>query len=131
MVNKSLVFFDEGLAVEVAQPIFSRPIHRRGRRPDRERFFPNGQLKPARTELIQYILDNVLYQVDPDLDGPIFCKHVIKCNRERNRESMYHIVLGAYPWIGVWEVVGNQRMFHIEARYIEAESRWIPQISLS
>lgn len=130
-MSKSLAFF-EGHRVELSSPIFTRPkAKRRGRRSDLERYFPNGMLKPTRAELIQFILTHILYQIDTTVGGPIFCKHVVKSNRERNRDSMYHVVLGPHPWTGVWEVVGNRRMFDIRAEYISSQGIWVPQIQVS
>ena len=118
MSSKSLAFFQDGQAVEMSAPIFSHPRNkRRGRRSESDRYFPNGMIKPTRDELLQFILTHVLYQVDATVGGPIFCKHIMKPNRERNRESMYHVVLGPYTWTGVWEVIGNRRMFDIRAEY--------------
>lgn len=132
MSSKSLAFFQDGQAVEMSSPIFTRPrSKRRGRRSESDRYFPNGMMKPTRDELLQFILSHVLYQVDATVGGPIFCKHIMKPNRERNRESMYHVVLGPHTWTGVWEVVGNRRMFDIRAEYLANESTWVPQIQLS
>ncbi len=132
LVNKSLAFFDNGQAVPMTTPIFQSPRSRpRGRRRDSDRYFPSGEMIPSREELIQYILNHVLYQVDPVLGGPVFCKHIIKPNRERNRESMYHVVLGPAPWTGVWEVIGNRRMFDIHAEYVPDDGAWLPQITVS
>lgn len=132
MANKALAFFDRGLAVEMATPIFSPPRpRRRGRKNERERFFPNGMPVPTRDQLIQYILEHVLYQIDLTVGGPVFCKHIIKQNQDRNRESMYHIVFGPPPWTGVWEVIGNRRMFDVRTVYLEQEETWLPQIVLS
>lgn len=132
MSSKSLAFFEDGQAVEMSTPIFGHPkSKRRGRRSDSDRYFPNGLQKPSREELIHYILSHVLYQVDATIGGPIFCKHIVKPNRERNRESMYHVVLGPHPWTGVWEVIGNRRMFDIRAEFLLSEDGWVPQIQLS
>ncbi|PSR33687.1 MAG: hypothetical protein C7B46_08755 [Sulfobacillus benefaciens] len=132
MSTKTLAFFEGGQVIEMATPIFGWPkSRRRGRRSETDRCFPNGMLKPTRDELIHFILNNVLYQVDPSLGGPIFCKHIIKPNRERNRDSMYHVVLGPHPWSGVWEVVGNRRMFDIQALFLHSANTWVPQIVLS
>ncbi|MHB1955173.1 MAG: hypothetical protein ACYCOU_15680 [Sulfobacillus sp.] len=132
MSTKTLAFFEDGQVIEMSTPIFGWPkTKRRGRRSETDRCFPNGVLKPTRDELIQFILNNVLYQVDPSLGGPIFCKHIIKPNRERNRDSMYHVVLGPHPWSGVWEVVGNRRMFDIQAHFLHGANTWVPQIVLS
>lgn len=132
MSAKSLAFFGNGQVVEMSTPIFGWPqTRRRGRRSETERCFPNGIEKPSRDDLIQFILHNVLYQIDSSLGGPIFCKHLEKPNRERNRDSMYHVVLGDHSWTGVWEVVGNRRMFDIRAVYMPKENTWVPQIVLS
>ena len=132
MLSKSLAFFDGGQSVELPTPIFMMPkSRRRGRRPGSDVYFPNGERIPSREELIAFIVQNVLYQIDDTLEGPIFCKHVIKCNRERNRDSMYHIVMGAHQWSGVWEVVGNRRMFDVRALYLPADDAWVPQVVLS
>ncbi|MCL4522185.1 MAG: hypothetical protein M1415_11540 [Firmicutes bacterium] len=132
MLNKSLAFFDGGQTVELATPIFVVPqSKRRGRRPGSDSYFPNGERIPSRAELIAYIMTHVLYQIDDTLEGPIFCKHVIKCNQERNRDSMYHIVMGAHQWSGVWEVVGNRRMFDVRALYLPSDDVWVPQVVLS
>jgi hypothetical protein len=132
MSTKTLAFFEGGQVIEMATPIFGWPkSRRRGRRSETDRCFPNGMLKPTRDELIHFILNNVLYQVDASLGGPIFCKHIIKPNRERNRDSMYHVVLGPHPWSGVWEVVGNRRMFDIQALFLHSANTWVPQIVLS
>jgi hypothetical protein len=132
MLNKSLAFFDGGQTVELSTPIFMLPkSRRRGRRPGSEGYFPNEQKIPSREDLISFIVTHVLYQIDETLEGPIFCKHVIKCNRERNRDSMYHIVLGAHQWCGVWEVIGNRRMFDVRALYLAEEDVWVPQVVLS
>lgn len=132
MLNKSLAFFDGGQAVELQTPIFMLPkAKRRGRRAISTIYFPNGERIPSRDELIAYIVNHVLYQIDESVDGPIFCKHVIKCNRERNRDSMYHIVMGAHQWSGVWEVVGNRRMFDVRALYLPGDDAWVPQVVLS
>lgn len=132
MLNKSLAFFQDGQVIEMSTPIFGHPkAKRRGRRSEMERYFPNGMTKPSRDELIQFILSHILYQIDMALGGPIFCKHIVKSNRERNRDSMYHIVLGPHLWTGVWEVVGNRRMFDIRAEFLPGEGTWVPQIQLS
>ncbi len=132
MINKSLAFFDNGLAVPVTIPIFHGPQTRpRGRRKLSEKYFPSGELIPNREDLLQYILHNVLYQIDPVLGGPIFCKHVIKTHQDRNRETMYHVVLGPPTWTGVWEVIGNRRMFDVHAEYVTEEQGWVPQITVS
>ncbi len=132
MLNKSLAFFDGGQAVELPTPIFMRPkAKRRGRRAGSDAYFPNGDRVPSRDEIIRFIVNHVLYQIDDTLEGPIFCKHVIKCNRERNRDSMYHIVMGAHQWSGVWEVVGNRRMFDVRALYLPTDNVWVPQVVLS
>ena len=132
MVNKTLAFFQNGQVVPLTTPIFGGPLtKRRGRRREQDRYFPNGTLIPSREELIQYILNHILYQIDPVLGEPIFCKHIIKPNRERNRESMYHIILGPSSWTGVWEVIGNRRMFDIHAEYVVSEQSWLPQITVS
>lgn len=129
---KSLAFFDGGQTIELASPIFERAKpRRRGRRLRRDCFLPNGQPVPTRDELILYILNHVLYQIDPSLGGPMFCKHVIKHNHDRNRDSMYHIVLGCHQWSGVWEIIGNRRMFDVRPFYLPSEQDWIPQIVLS
>ncbi|MCL4495229.1 MAG: hypothetical protein M1294_10510 [Firmicutes bacterium] len=131
-MNKTLAFFQNGQIVPMTTPIFQGPkTRRRGRRREEERHFPNGELIPSREELIQYILSHVLYQIDPVLGEPVFCKHIIKPNRERNRESMYHVVLGPPSWTGVWEVIGNRRMFDIHAEYVKEECTWLPQITVS
>lgn len=132
MATKTLAFFDD-CTVELPNPIFVGPkVGRRGRRPDRELYFPNGVRRPGRDELIQFIVDHVLYQIDPGSDGPLFCKHVIEHgNRERNKQSMYHVVLGPPALSGVWEIVGNRRMFDVRAVFLPRESTWIPQIVLS
>lgn len=132
MATKSLAFFND-CTVELPTPIFMGPkVGRRGRRPDRELFFPNGVRRPGRDELIQFIVENVLYQIDPGCDGPLFCKHVIEHGgRERNKQSLYHVVLGPPALSGVWEIVGNRRMFDVRAVYLPRESAWIPQIVLS
>jgi len=132
MSTKSLAFFQDGQVIEMSSPIFAPPrARRRGRRSDSDRYFPNGMMKPTREELLEYILSHVLYQVDATVGGPIFCKHIMKPNRERNRESMYHVVLGPHAWTGVWEVVGNRRMFDIRAEFLPRENTWVPQIQLS
>lgn len=132
LVNKTLAFFQNGQVVPLTTPIFQGPkTRRRGRRREQDRYFPSGELIPTREELIQYILNHVLYQIDPVLGEPIFCKHIIKPNRERNRESMYHVVLGPPSWTGVWEVIGNRRMFDIHAEYVPEERTWLPQITVS
>jgi hypothetical protein len=132
MATKSLAFFSD-CTVELPSPIFVGPkVGRRGRRPERDLFFPNGERRPGRDELIQFIVDHVLYQIDPGSDGPIFCKHVIeRAHRERNKQSMYHVVLGPPALSGVWEIVGNRRMFDVRAVYLPQEATWIPQIVLS
>ncbi len=131
MVSKSLAFFED-CTVELPSPIFVGPrAGRRGRKPERDLYFPNGERRPTREDLIQYILQHVLYQIDPCWDGPIFCKHVEKLNRERNKQSMLHVVLGPHPVSGVWEIVGNRRMFDVRAVYVPRQRTWIPQIILS
>ena len=131
LVSKSLAFFED-CAVELPSPIFVGPrAGRRGRKPERDLYFPNGERRPTREDLIQYILQHVLYQIDPGWDGPIFCKHVEKLNRERNKQSMLHVVMGPPRVSGVWEIVGNRRMFDVRAVYVPNQSIWIPQIILS
>jgi hypothetical protein len=131
LVSKSLAFFTD-CAVELPTPIFGGPrAGRRGRKPERDLYFPNGERRPSREDLIQYILHHVLYQIDPGSDGPIFCKHVEKLNRERNKQSMLHVVMGPHHVTGVWEIVGNRRMFDVRAVYVESQGTWIPQIILS
>jgi len=135
MTAKSLAFFDD-CTVELPSPIFVGPkARRRGRRPDREVFFPNGERRPSRDELISFIAEHILYQIDPGSDGPLFCKHLVQRgahgSRERNKQSMYHVVLGPPALSGVWEIVGNRRMFDIRAVYLPQERTWIPQIVLS
>lgn len=130
-MSKSLAFF-QGQSLEVSSSIFRSPQpKRRGRRSEMDRYFPNGLLKPTREELIAYILAHVLYQIDHTVGGPIFCKHVVKPNLERNRDSMYHVVLGPHLWTGVWEVVGNRRMFDIRPIYFPEKGSWVPQIQVS
>ena len=132
LVNKTLAFFQNGQIVPVTTPIFQGPkARRRGRRREVDRYFPNGELIPGREELIHFILTHILYQIDPVLGEPVFCKHLIKPNRERNRDSMYHVVLGPASWTGVWEVIGNRRMFDIHAEYVNEEATWLPQITVS
>jgi hypothetical protein len=131
MAGKSLAFFAD-CAVELPGPIFTGPrVGKRGRKPERELYFPNGDRRPDRAELIQYILQHILYQIDPGSDGPVFCKHIEKLNRERNKQSMYHVVLGPPDLSGVWEIVGNRRMFDLRAVYVQSDHTWIPQIVLS
>lgn len=132
MLNKSLAMFAGGQTVELPSPIFSAPkARRRGRRTGKDLYFPNGQRIPTRDELIAFIVGHVLYQIDDTLGGPIFCKHVIKHNKDRNRDSMFHIVMGAHEWSGVWEVVGNRRMFDVRAVYLPEDQAWVPQVILS
>ncbi|MCY0886109.1 MAG: hypothetical protein OWV35_09550 [Firmicutes bacterium] len=131
MLSKSLAFF-EGATVEVSVPIFSQPeARKRGRRTRQDALLPDGTPRPSRRELLAYILDHVLYQLDPSVGGPIFCKHIVKPNIERNRESMYHIVLGPVEWSGVWEIVGNRRMLDVRAVSVPGQRHWVPQIILS
>ncbi len=131
MLTKSLAIFDRGQTVELPSPIFVMPKPKRGRQTHSELRFPNGDPIPTRATLIAYILQNVLYQIDETVEGPIFCKHLIKCNRERNRQSMYHVVMGAHQWTGVWEVTGNRRMFDVRAVWLPDDEAWVPQIMLS
>jgi hypothetical protein len=131
MAGRTLAFFAD-CAVEVPGSIFAGPrAGRRGRKPECERYFPNGERRPDRRELIAYILQHILYQIDPSIDGPVFCKHIQKLNRERNKQSMYHVVLGPPEVSGVWEIVGNRRMFDLRAVYVPQDRTWIPQIILS
>lgn len=131
LATKSLAFFAD-CAVELPGPIFMGPrTGRRGRKPERELYFPNGDRRPDREDLINFILQHVLYQIDPGTDGPIFCKHIEKLNRERNKQSMYHVVMGPHHVSGVWEIVGNRRMFDLRPVYLPSERTWIPQVILS
>lgn len=129
-MSKSLAFFMEQ-TVEMPAPIFSLPaLRKRGRKSVAERYFPDGTPRPSRQELLNYVLHHILYQIDPDT-GPVFCRHVMKPNRERNRESMYHVVLGPHEWCGVWEIIGNRRMLDLRAVYLERSGGWLPQLVLS
>lgn len=126
-----MAFFAD-CTVELPTPIFvGAHTGRRGRKPERDMYFPNGERRPSRDDLIRYILQHVLYQVDPGSDGPIFCKHIEKLNRERNKQSMYHVVMGPHHVTGVWEIIGNRRMFDIRPVFLSAEGAWVPQIVLS
>ncbi|MDA8194436.1 MAG: hypothetical protein M0Z53_10620 [Thermaerobacter sp.] len=126
-MSKSLAFFHDQV-LELSTPIFSRPKPKsRGRRNNTERHFPNGVLKPTREELLRFILSHVLYQIDTTIGGPIFCKYIMT----PQRSTLYHVVFGPHPWTGVWEVVGNRRMFDIRAEFLTAENTWVPQIQVS
>lgn len=123
---KSFARFND-VNVALSEPIFRAKIGSRGRPP---KTFPNGDPVPNRQSLLAFITRHVLYQIDAVVDGPIFCKH-LPLTHDRNRDSLYQVVLGAPPWSGVWEVRGNPRLFGVRAVYLPDERTWIPQIVLS
>lgn len=130
MEAKAVAFFSD-CVVELPTPIFvAGEARRRGRRPAREMYFPNGQRRPNREELLRFILTHVLYQIDPATDGPVFCKHIQRHNPERNKQSLFHIVMGPHEVTGVWEIIGSRRMFDLRAVYLPRQQTWVPQLVL-
>ncbi|MCL8209250.1 MAG: hypothetical protein K6V97_14450 [Actinomycetia bacterium] len=131
MEAKAVAFFSD-CAVELPTPIFvASEARRRGRRPAHELYFPNGQRRPTREELLRFILTHVLYQIDPATDGPVFCKHIQRHNPERNKVSLFHIVMGPHEVTGVWEIIGSRRMFDLRAVYLPRQQTWVPQLVLA